>query len=113
MYSDVLLAGITARFKALAEPMRIRILMALRGGEQTVTDLIGLVGANQANLSKHLAVLHQDGLVARRKDGLHVYYRVADPSVFRLCEVVCGSLESRAASHARLLKAGRSRRRAG
>ena len=112
MYSDAMLDGITARFRTLAEPMRLRILQALRGGERTVTDLIELVGANQANLSKHLGVLHQDGLVARRKDGLRVYYRIADPSVFRLCDVVCGSLESRAATHARLLRAGRPRRRA-
>ncbi len=113
MYSEAMLDGITARFKALAEPMRIRVLHALRGGEQTVSGLMGTVGANQANLSKHLGVLHREGLVSRRKDGLHVYYRIADSTVFRICDVVCGSLEARAARQAKALRPGARSRRAG
>lgn len=111
MYSEAMLEGITARFKALAEPMRLRVLHALRGGERTVGELVEAIGATQANVSKHLAVLHREGLVARRKEGLHVHYRVADPSVFRLCDVVCGTLEQRAARQARSLRATPARRR--
>jgi DNA-binding transcriptional ArsR family regulator len=106
-FSEAMLGGITARFKALAEPMRLRVLDALRRRERTVGDLVEALGATQANVSKHLAVLHREGLVARRKEGLHVYYRVADPSVFELCELICGSLEARAAREVRAFKPAR------
>lgn len=112
MYSETMLEAITGRFKVLAEPMRLRALHALRGGERSVGDLVQALGATQANISKHLSVLYREGLVTRRKDGLNVYYRVADPSVFRLCEVVCGTLEQRAARHARSLRGAVPRRRA-
>jgi ArsR family transcriptional regulator len=103
-FSDAMLAGISARFKALGEPMRLRILDALRRREQTVGGLVEQLGAQQANISKHLALLHRDGLVARRRDGMHVYYSVADPSVFELCDLICGSLAERAGAQARALK---------
>jgi len=107
-FSDAMLHGISARFKALAEPMRLRVLDTLRRGECTVGELVETLDATQANVSKHLAVLHREGLVARRKEGLHVYYRVADPSVFELCDVICGTLEARAASDLRTFRsAGR------
>lgn len=85
---------IADRFKVLAEPLRLRLLNAMRGGERTVTQLVEETGAGQANVSRHLALLHRTRLVARRKEGLHVYYRIADPSIFEMCELVCGSLES-------------------
>jgi ArsR family transcriptional regulator len=110
-FTEEMLGGISARFKALAEPMRLRILDALRRRELTVGDLVAAVGANQANVSKHLAVLHREGFVARRKDGLHVYYSVADPAVFELCEVVCGTLADRAAERVRALRGARTRGR--
>lgn len=90
--SEVALAMIAERFRVLAEPMRLRILHALWDEERTVGDVIAAVGASQANVSKHLAVLQQAGLVARRKHGLRAYYRIADPTVFDLCGVVCESL---------------------
>jgi ArsR family transcriptional regulator len=111
-----MLAGISARFRALAEPMRLRVLDALRRRELTVGELVAATGAHQANVSKHLAVLHREGFVSRRKEGLHVYYAVADPSVFRLCDVICGSLEAGAAARVRALRPARPRaaaRRAG
>ena len=110
-FTEQMLDGISARFKALAEPMRLRILDALRRRELTVGDLVEAVGANQANVSKHLAVLFREGFVARRKDGLHVYYRVADPAVFELCEVVCGTLADRVSEQARAIRAARGRGR--
>ena len=89
---------IAERFKVLAEPMRLRILHALWDDERTVGEIIEAVGGLQANVSKHLGVLQQAGLVDRRKQGLRVFYRIADPSVFQLCEVVCDSLHDRLAA---------------
>lgn len=88
-----LLGLVAERFKALAEPARLAILNALRGGEMTVTELIEETGLNQANVSKHLQLLHATGYVTRRKDGLFVYYALADRDVFRLCDIMCGRIE--------------------
>ena len=90
--SEAALAMIAERFKVLAEPMRLKILHALWDDERTVGEIIDAVDGLQANVSKHLGVLQQAGLVSRRKDGLRVFYRIADPTVFDLCEVVCESL---------------------
>jgi DNA-binding transcriptional ArsR family regulator len=87
-----LLELIAERFKGLAEPARLHILNTLRGGEKTVSQLIEETGLGQANLSKHLQLLHGLGFVERRKEGLYVHYRLADDSVFHLCDVMCGRL---------------------
>jgi DNA-binding transcriptional ArsR family regulator len=92
-FSPEMLEQVANRFKVLAEPLRLELLNALRDKERTVTDLVDVTGAGQANVSRHLALLHRNGLVSRRKEGLHVYYRIADPGIFELCELVCGSLE--------------------
>jgi len=92
-FTDEALHLVAERFKALAEPMRLRILNALRDGELTVSELVERTGATQANISRHLALLHSHGMVARRKEGLHVYYRISDPVVFELCETICARLE--------------------
>jgi DNA-binding transcriptional ArsR family regulator len=76
------------RFRALAEPARLQILHALREGEMTVSRLIEATGLGQANLSKHLQLLHGGGFVARRKEGLFVYYTLADVDTLRLLEAV-------------------------
>lgn len=80
------------RFRALSEPGRLRILDALRTGELTVRDLCERTTLNQANLSKHLQLLHTLGFVNRRKDGLFVYYSLTDDDVFQLCDIMCGRL---------------------
>jgi DNA-binding transcriptional ArsR family regulator len=77
----------------IGEPMRIRLLDRLRDGEATVTELTEALGASQQNVSKHLAVLADAGIVGRRKDGNRVFYGVVDEGVFALCEDVCGGLE--------------------
>jgi DNA-binding transcriptional ArsR family regulator len=87
-----LLELIAERFKALAEPARLHILNALRGGEKTVSELMEATGLGQANLSKHLQLLHGLGFTDRRKQGLYVYYRLADPAVFQLCDLMCGRI---------------------
>lgn len=82
--------AVAERFKALGEPARLRILQALREGERTVTAIGEQTGLNQANLSRHLQVLAAAGFVKRRKDGLFVYYGLADASVLKMCELMCG-----------------------
>ena len=77
---------IARRFRVIGEPMRIRLLDRLRDGEATVTELTEALGASQQNVSKHLAVLAEAGILGRRKDGNRVYYRVVDEGVFALCE---------------------------
>jgi DNA-binding transcriptional ArsR family regulator len=90
---DALVELIARRFRVLGEPSRIRLLDHLRDGEQSVSDLAIELGAGQQNTSKHLSVLADAGVLARRKHGNHVYYRIVDDSVLGLCEQVCGSLE--------------------
>ena len=88
-----LLGLIGERFKALAEPARLSLLNTLRDGEQTVSELMDATALGQANVSKHLQILHQLGFVERRKEGLFVYYSLADEDVFRLCDIMCGRIE--------------------
>lgn len=84
---------IAQRFRVIGEPTRIRLLDRLREGEASVQDLTDTLGSSQQNISKHLGVLAQAGIVGRRKDGNLSLYRIADDSVFALCEQVCGSIE--------------------
>jgi ArsR family transcriptional regulator len=88
------LALVAERFKVLAEPVRLQLLQSLMPGERSVGELAERTGLSQANVSKHLQLLLVHDLVARRKDGLFAYYRLADDTVFRLCELVCGRLET-------------------
>ncbi len=83
---------IARRFRVLGEPMRIRLLDRLREGEATVGELSESLGASQQNVSKHLGVLSDSGVIGRRKQGNHVYYRIVDEGIFALCEEVCGSV---------------------
>ena len=98
-----LLVLVAERFKALAEPARLQILNALRSRELTVGDLVEETALGQANVSKHLQLLHGLGFVRRRKEGLFVYYALADKSVFQLCDVMCGRLEAEMKSRRRVL----------
>lgn len=86
---------IAQRFRALADPTRLALLQAMFEGDRTVQDLCAVTGASQANASKHLGLLLEQGLVARRRDGLFTRYRIADPTLERLCRLVCGSLAER------------------
>jgi DNA-binding transcriptional ArsR family regulator len=94
---DDLVELIARRFRVIGEPMRIKLLDRLRSGEATVLALTEAVGASQQNVSKHLGVLHDVGIVARRKEGTQVYYRVVDAGIFELCETVCGSVQRQVA----------------
>jgi DNA-binding transcriptional ArsR family regulator len=90
---DDLVELIARRFRVIGEPMRIRLLDRLRDGEATVSELSEALSASQQNISKHLAVLADVGILGRRKHGNHVYYRVVDEGVYALCEEVCGSVQ--------------------
>ncbi|HEX6068282.1 MAG TPA: metalloregulator ArsR/SmtB family transcription factor [Longimicrobiaceae bacterium] len=99
-----LLELIAERFKALSEPARLKILNALRDGEKSVSQLMEETGLGQANVSKHLQLLHGLGFVDRRKEGLYVHYSLASEDVFRLCDIVCGRLAVEADTRGRLLQ---------
>ena len=83
---------IAQRFRVLGEPMRIRLLDRLRAGEASVGELQAALGASQQNLSKHLGILHDAGMVSRAKHGNRSVYAISDPGVFELCDQVCGGL---------------------
>lgn len=89
--SDGLIDLAAQRFRLLGEPMRLRILQALETGERSVTDLTNAVNSNQPNISRHLQALYDGGIVKRRRDGNTIYYSIADPVVFQLCDLVCKS----------------------
>jgi DNA-binding transcriptional ArsR family regulator len=97
---------IAERFRILGEPMRIRLLDALREEEATVQELQERTGASQQNVSKHLGVLLRAGVVARRKEGTFSVYSIADEAIFTLCEQVCGDLHRQVAELDALLKGG-------
>jgi DNA-binding transcriptional ArsR family regulator len=94
---------IARRFRVLGEPMRIRILDRLRDGEATVNELTEALETSQQNVSKHLGVLHDAGIVSRRKDANHVRYSIADEGVLELCEQVCGGLRRQLSELAELV----------
>ena len=77
----------------LSEPIRLKLVHSLFDGEKNVSALVELTRGTQTNVSRHLQTLTQANVLARRKEGLQVFYSIADPSIFKLCELVCGSLE--------------------
>lgn len=99
-----LLGLVAERFRALGEPARLRLLNALRDGEKTVTELVEETDLGQANVSKHLHVLHSAGLVTRRRDGPYVRYAVADDRVDRLCDIMRDQLQAGARTIQGLLR---------
>ena len=100
-----ILERIARRFRVLAEPARLQLLEELMAGERTVTELVDATGLTQANVSKHLQLLRSARFVARRKEGLFAHYRLLDPSVKQLCEIMCDRLEEHAAEDRDLLAA--------
>jgi DNA-binding transcriptional ArsR family regulator len=83
------LEQVAAYFQALSEPTRLQILNLLRQGERNVGELAQLCGYTSANISRHLAMLTAHGLVARESRGTSVYYRIADETIYALCDLVC------------------------
>lgn len=94
---------IAERFKALGEPARLQILNVLRSGELTVSEVVEETGLGQANVSRHLQLLHSLNFVTRRKDGLHVFYEITDASILGLCDLMCGRIAAEARQRGKLL----------
>ena len=81
--------AVARRFEVLAEPARLKLLSALRrAGEQTVGELVEATGFRQSNVSKHLGRMAEEGLLTRRREGVHVYYALDDPTLGALCMLV-------------------------
>jgi ArsR family transcriptional regulator len=111
--SDQLLEKIADRLKAMADPMRLKILHSLQEGERCVNDILAEVGGSQANVSKHLSVLRRVGLVDCRREGVNVFYHIADQTVFAICRSVCDSLERQVDEEKREIAKGRAAMMAG
>ncbi len=73
--------------------MRLKLLIALARGEKNVTELVRLTGATQANVSKHLGILTEAGMISRRKEGLKTFCVISDPQIFELCDLMCSKLQ--------------------
>ncbi len=103
---------VAARFRALGEPTRLRVLERLFAGPASVTEILDHVGGTQANVSKHLALLHAAGLLSRRKDGTRTVYAISDPTLKKICTIVCDEVERSARSDAEaVIGRGPGRRR--
>ncbi len=87
------LAAVSRLFCVLSEASRLALLQVLHDGPLSVNELVGASGMKQANVSKHLAVLHDHRLVKRERRGNSVLYEIADPMIFSLCNLVCGKME--------------------
>ena len=87
------LEAIAARFRALGDPCRLRILSCVMQGERSVSEVIEEVGTSQSNVSRHLQALYSTGLVERRRDGNSIYYSVTDPMILELCKLMCTCAE--------------------
>lgn len=95
---------VAARFRAMGEPIRLRILQTLQAGEMSVNALTRAVGSTQPNVSKHLRVLQEVALVGRRQAGTTAYYFIAEPMIFELCEMVCSGMRERLAAQVGALR---------
>ena len=96
---DQALAHVAQYFQVLAEPTRLKVLNALRTQERNVGELAELLGFTTANVSKHLSLLAKNGFVEKESRGTASYFRIADPAIFELCNLVCGNIGKRMSAH--------------
>ncbi|MGA8708336.1 MAG: metalloregulator ArsR/SmtB family transcription factor [Steroidobacteraceae bacterium] len=108
---DRALSHVAEYFRALSEPLRLKILNALRDKARNVGELTDLLECSQANVSKHLATLTRYGFVERTAQGTNAFYRIADPRVYQLCDLVCGQMAKHFANQAQMLGASATRAR--
>src|SRR5262249_58451530 len=94
---------VAARFKLLPEPLRLRILQEVGKSEMTVSEIAETVQATQPNVSKHLKMLQEGGVLSRRQEKNVVYYSLSDPSSIDICDVVCFSIRKRLSQQSNLL----------
>ena len=83
---------LAAYFTVLSEPARLRIMYAICAGEKSVSEVVQMCGTSQANVSRHLRALHKAGILQRRKDGVIVYYSIADDATIEMCQTVCAKI---------------------
>ena len=100
--SEAVFSRVASYFGVLSEPLRLKIINTVCRGEKTVGEIVEIVGSSQANVSKHLQILTQAGVIDRRKEGTSVIYSMADKSVFDLCRTVCNRIASNLKGHAAL-----------
>jgi len=91
---DPVFDAVAAYFSVLSEPTRLKIMHAVCNGERSVSDIVAETGASQTNVSRHLGLMHRQGVVVRRRTGTQVFYRVADPTMVELCRTVCNRIAS-------------------
>lgn len=84
--------AVAAYFRVLSEPTRLRIMHAICEEEKTVSQIVEELGATQTNISRHLNLMHRNGVLARRKEGNQVYYRAADAAMVDICRSVCSRI---------------------
>lgn len=96
---------VASQFRVLSEPLRLQILQNLQSGELSVNQIVEATKASQPNISKHLRVMQQAGILLRRQEKNTVYYAVADDSIFTMCEIVCGSLKKQIEGRSKMLAA--------
>lgn len=101
--NDDMLEQISDKFRALSEPMRLKIIHQLMSGEKTVTELVEIMQCSQANVSKHLAVLKNSSMIAVKKSGTSRLCSIADPTVFQLCKLMCQRLQDEHAMQKKIL----------
>lgn len=104
--SDDVLELVAARFRILGDPSRLRLLGLLMEGDHTVQELVEASGLTQTNVSRHLGLLRRDAVVGRRREGNRAVYRITDPTVEKLCALVCGGLSRRRSEDLDALQSG-------
>ncbi|KOP23013.1 transcriptional regulator [Hapalosiphon sp. MRB220] len=102
--SPATLGPIADYFKVLSEISRLQVLCCLRSGSKNVTEIMEATGLGQANVSKHVKILAQAGIVKRQPQGVNVYYEIVDPLIFDICELVCDRLSIRLEQQSQQLK---------
>lgn len=105
---DPVFSAVAAYFSVLSEPTRLKIMHAVCTGEKTVSQIVALTGATQTNVSRHLGLMHRQGVLTRRRDGNQIHYCVADPTMIELCRTVCnriaGTIDERRPLRRQLLR---------
>ncbi|RUT03075.1 transcriptional regulator [Dulcicalothrix desertica PCC 7102] len=107
--NPIVIEAVADYFKVLSEVSRLEILTCLKSGRMNVMEIASATGLGQANLSKHLKVLTQAGVLSRQSQGTSAFYEIADPIIFELCELACERISERVQQQAQKLKALRSK----
>ena len=92
---DQIFAIVARNFRMLSEPTRLKVLHAICREEKCVSDIIAETGITQTNASRHLRIMHETGMLARRREGSQIFYRVVDQMYVELCRTVCIQVAAR------------------